>query len=85
MAEASTLLAVEGLHCGACVSRVEQLLASQHVAGEVDLATRALNVRLAPDDPLLSGLCRAMAAAGFPVRRLTEAADSDASPASRRL
>jgi P-type Cu2+ transporter len=84
MAEASTLLAVEGLHCGACVSRVEQLLASQHVAGEVDLATRALNVRLAPDDPLLSGLCRAMAAAGFPVRRLTEAADSDASPASRR-
>ena len=76
MAEAATILAIDGLHCGACVSRVEQLLRTHQMRGEVDLATRALSVPLSPQDPAVARLRAALASAGFPATPVADDRDN---------
>src|SRR5512147_2535113 len=60
---------VKGMHCAACVGKVERALLSVPgvKAAAVNLATERANVRLAADGPSLEALRRAVAEAGYTV------------------
>ena len=80
----SAMLALDGLHCSACVKRVEQVLASHQVQGEVDLASRAVSLRLAAGSEALAAVTAALKRAGLQPRPVSLMADAPASPAPRR-
>ena len=79
-------LKISGMHCAACVSRVEQALAAVPgvESASVNLATERARVRLAapvPDDRLAA----AVEQAGYGARRVSSPIADDAELAERRL
>ena len=63
-------LEISGMHCAACSSRLEKILANQSgvLAAEVNLADESARLRLAPEASL-RGLLAAVAKAGFTARK----------------
>jgi Cu+-exporting ATPase len=79
-------LKISGMHCAACVGRVEAALASVPgvVAASVNLATERARVRLA--EPVSDErLAAAVRDAGYDARRVTSPIADDAELAERRL
>lgn len=64
------LVALDGVHCGACVGRVERLVAAQGGQARVDLATRSARLRYRPPQLALSRLLGVLEDAGFSPRVL---------------
>jgi len=64
----SAILAVPGMHCGACVRRIEAALRNERVVLRPSVATRTVELEFDPRRTRLADLAGAMEAAGFPAR-----------------
>lgn len=73
-----TLVGVDGVHCAACVSRLESVLAGQVDACEVDLATHTAVIRHDPRRLSETDLLRLLERGGFGPRRLDRGDDAEA-------
>ena len=82
-AERETLIGVDGVHCAACVSRLESALAEKVDRCDVDLATRTAAIRYDPGRISENELLRLLERGGFGPRRLDAGADADAGTARR--
>lgn len=80
------VLALDGVHCAACVQGVQRALAGRVQHCDVDVATRTAVIRHDPRRAPLRELLRALSAAGFRPRRLTvgDTADVAATDARER-
>jgi len=76
------LLGVDGVHCAACVARVERLLAGRASDVRVSLPTRTLEFAFRPSEQPLSSLLAALDAAAFAPQVLAQ--DSRAKPVTER-
>lgn len=72
------LIGLEGLHCAACVARVERLLAPLATQVQVDLAARTLQFQFEPARTPLSALLAALDTAGFAPQVLAQDAQLNA-------
>ncbi len=84
MADADTVLTIEGMTCASCVGRVERALMAVPgvMEASVNLATQTARVRYAEGAVAPSELAAKVTAAGYAARPKTE--DSGAAVASRR-
>jgi Cu2+-exporting ATPase len=73
--EASTLLLLEGVHCGACVWLVERLplIAPGVVSARLNLTRASLEVRWRPEAVRLSTIARTLDRLGYPPHPLSDA------------
>nr|WP_277817110.1 cation-translocating P-type ATPase [Solimonas terrae] len=78
------MLGVDGVHCAACVSRVERLLAPLVTQVHVNLAARTLQFRFDPERVSLSSVLAALDAAGFEPQVLAQDARLTARRAAAR-
>ena len=79
-----TLVGVDGVHCAACVSRLESVLAGKIDRCEVDVATRTAAITHDPSRLSEKELLRLLDRTGFVPRRLDRSADRDAATYDRR-
>lgn len=80
-ASREVLIALDGLHCTACVQRARRLVAGRVERCEIDLASKVAAFALDPGGLSVSELLRELQAAGFQPQRL---AHEDADPVDRR-
>ncbi|PTV94290.1 Cu+-exporting ATPase [Rhodobacter aestuarii] len=75
VAEAETKLAIEGMSCASCASRVERALAETPgvLSAAVNLATQTATVTYAQGAIAPSELAQVVTEAGYPARTITEA------------
>src|SRR5688572_1159958 len=78
------LLALDGMHCAACVARVERTLHGQAGAVRVNLAGRMVEFTWDPARTALSAILAALDRAGFRPRVLAEDAALRAQAHERR-
>lgn len=79
------LVALDGVHCGGCVSRVERLVAAQGGEARVDLATRSARLRYRPPQLVLSRLLASLDEAGYAPRVLAREDAAEKDLRARRL
>lgn len=79
------LVALDGVHCGACVARVERLVAAEGGQARVDLATRSARLRYQPPQLALSRLLGVLDEAGFSPRVLAREDGVEQELRARRL
>lgn len=77
------LVALDGIHCGACVARSGKLMSARGAQAEVNLATRTATLRF-PSTVSLSTLLADLDAAGFAPRVLAHDDALDAQARERR-
>ena len=75
----SVILAVPGMHCGACVRRIEAALGVHRVVMRPSLATRTVELEFDPRRSPLTALVDALEQAGFPGRPVAAPAAADLS------
>ncbi|WP_051277853.1 heavy metal translocating P-type ATPase [Solimonas flava] len=66
------LLGLDGMHCGACVARVERLLAPHASQVQVNLAGRTVQFRFAPEIEPLSSILALLDGEGYTPRVLAQ-------------
>lgn len=77
-AQCETLVGVDGVHCAACISRLESALAGKIDRCEVDLATRTAAIRYDASRLSEAELLSLLERGGFGPRRLDVHPDADA-------
>jgi Cu2+-exporting ATPase len=77
------LLSLDGIHCAACVGRVEKLLSAHGASARISLAAKTAEIQWAADREPLSALLRSLDDAGFAPRVLAQSAPLQA-PASEQ-
>jgi Cu2+-exporting ATPase len=83
----TTVLAVENMHCGGCMRKVEQALAALPgvTSARVNLAARRVTAVHGPAGANATDLVEALAHTGFKAAELAEGAAEPAKPADREL